>query len=156
MKKEEEFQTQIIDTKPKKTSKWIIALIVIGCLYYIVPLGLFFVAMITDNFKVDYKIMEDGTVEIDKNKLTIQKDVKGYYNEEKNAYYIEGKVKNNTKKDYDGINIDYYLYNEEGEVLGSAGTYFQKLGPGKTWSFKIIYEDVDASKVYSFEYNPNY
>ena len=144
------------EVKPKKTSKWVIILIVIGCLYYLVPLGLFFFAMVTDNFKTEYKILNDGTVEIDKNKLTILKDVRGYYNEEKKAYYIEKKIKNNTNKDYNGINIDYYLYNDSGEVLGNASTYLQKLGANKTWNFKVIYDEVDARNVYKFEYNQDY
>lgn len=152
MNKEE----NVLEVKPKKTSKWIIVLIVIGCLYYLVPLGLFFVAMVTDNFKTEYKVLNDGTVEIDKNKLTILKDIRGYYNEEKRAYYIEGKIKNNTDKDYNGINIDYYLYNERGEVLGEASTYLQKLGANKTWNFKVIYDEVDAREVFKFEYNPDY
>ncbi len=140
----------------KKTSKWIIALVVLGCLYYIVPIGLFTIALITDRFNVEYKVMDDGSIQIDKKKLTVQKDVKGYYNEEKKAYYIEGKLTNNTDKDYNGIDISYYLYNESGEVLGEAGTYIQRLGAKKTWNFKVIYDDVDAMNVTKFEYNPNY
>ena len=154
MTKKEE--TTITEVKPKKTSKWVIVLIVIGCLYYLVPLGLFFFAMVTDNFKTEYKILNDGTIQIDKNKLTISNDVRGYYNAEKKAYYIEGKIKNNTNKDYNSINIDYYLYNESGEVLGAASTYLQKLGANKTWNFKVIYDEVDAINVYKFEYNPDY
>ena len=141
--------------KSKKTSKWVIILVIIGCLYYIVPIGLFTLAIITDNYKTEYKVLDDGSINIDKSKLTIQSGVKGYYSEEKKAYYIEGKVTNNTEKDYNYIEINYYLYNEKEEVLGVATTLIQKLGAKKTWKFKAIYDDVDASSVYKFEYNPN-
>ena len=141
--------------KSKKTSKWVIILVIIGCLYYIVPIGLFTLAIITDNYKTEYKVLDDGSINIDKSKLTIQSGVKGYYSEEKKAYYIEGKVTNNTEKDYNYIEINYYLYNEKEEVLGVATTLIQKLGAKKTWNFKAIYDDVDASSVSKFEYNPN-
>jgi len=158
MKKEEK-DNQILEEMPekkKKLSKWVIVLIVLGCLYYIVPIGLFCFAIITDNFTTEYKVLNDGSIEIDKGKLIIQKDVKGYYNEEKAAYYIEGKLTNNYEKDYNNIEISYYLYNAEGEVLGEATAYIQKLGSKKTWSFKVIYDEVDAKNVSSFEYKANY
>ena len=149
-----EEKNKVIEEQPKKKlSKWLVVLIVLGCLYYLVPLGLFTVAIITDNFKVEYKVLEDGSINIDKNKLTIQKDVKGYYSEEKGAYYIEGKITNNTKKDYNGINISYYVYNEEGEILGEASYFIQKLDAKKTWNFKLIYDEVDAKDAVKFEYN---
>lgn len=155
MSKEKEVK-EINDQPKKKTPKWVIVLIVVGCLYYLVPIGLFTAAILMDNFQVEYKVMDDGSINIDKNKLTIQKEVKGYYNEEKQAYYIEGKIKNNTKKDYNGISLNYIVYNEDGEVLGEATNYIQKLAAGKTWNFKLIYDDVDANKVAKFEYNPSY
>ncbi len=160
MSKEKEIEKnetiETVEQPKKKMSKWIIVLIVIGCLYYVVPIGLFAVAMVTDNFVTEYKVLDDGSINIDKNKLTIHSEVKGYYNEEKGAYYIEGKVTNNTNKDYNGVDIRYYVYNEEGEVLGEALNYIQKLGPKKTWNFKLIYDDVDAKDVAKFEYNPSY
>ncbi len=155
--KVENKEAVVINEQPKKKmSKWLVVLIVVGCLYYLVPIGLFAAAIITDGFSIEYKVMDDGSINIDRNKLTIQKDVKGYYDEEKAAYYIEGKIVNNTKKDYNGIGINYLLYNEEGEVLGEASNYIQKLGAGKTWNFKVIYDDVDASKVVKFEYYSSY
>ena len=145
-----------IEPKKSKPAKWLIVLIIIGCLYYIVPIGLFAFAMIADNYSLEYKVLDDGSINIDKNKLTIQSNVKGYYVEEKKAYYIEGKLTNNTDEDYYGIDINYYVYNEAGEVLGEASNYIQKLGAKKTWNFKAIYDDVDADTVSKFEYNPSY
>jgi len=161
MSKDKEIKTEtnenVVNEKPKtKMSKWLIVLIVIGCLYYIVPLGLFAFAMVTDTFTTEYKVLDDGSINIDKGKLTIQANTKGYYNQEKGAYYIEGKVTNNTDKDYNGIDIRYYLYNEDGEILGDASTYIQKLDAKKTWNFKVIYEEVDAESVAKYEYNPSY
>ncbi len=156
MKNDNELGKITNEPKKTKTPKWVIVLIVIGCLYYIVPIGLFTFAILTDNFSVEYKVLDDGSINIDKKKLTIQKDVKGYYNEAKEAYYIEGKITNNTNKDYNGIAINYYVYNEAGEILGEASNYIQKLGPKKTWNFKLIYDNVDAKDVVRFEYNPSY
>ena len=156
MNKEKKEVIENVEQPKKKMPKWLIVLIVIGCLYYVVPVGLFAFAMVTDNFKLEYKIQPDGSINIDKNKLTIQKEVKGYYNEQKEAYYIEGKITNNTKNDYNGLSISYYVYNEEGEVLGEASNYIPTLGANKTWNFKLIYDDVDANKVAKFEYNPSY
>ena len=156
MTKEKQEVIETTEEPKKKMSKWIIVLIVIGCLYYIVPIGLFAFAMVTDNFVTEYKVMDDGSINIDKNKLTIQSNVRGYYNEEKKAYYIEGKLVNNTDKDYNGVEIRYYVYNENDEVLGEASNYIQKLGAKKTWNFKVIYDDIDASSVTKFEYNPSY
>ena len=144
------------ETKKSKMPKWVIILIVIGCLYYVVPIGLLTFAMIFDDFQVEYKVLDDGSINVDKNKLTIQKDVRGYYNEEKGAYYIEGRITNNTDKDYDGVSISYYVYNENGDVLGEATNYLQKLGAKKTWNFKVIYDEVDADMVTNFEYHAGY
>ena len=148
---------EVTNNKQKKGfPKWAIVLIVVGCLYYLVPIGLFTFAMVTDTYATKFEVLEDGSVNINKGKLTIAPDVKGYYSEEKETYYIEGKIKNNTEKDYEGIAINYFVYNEAGEVLGEATTYIQKLGAGKTWNFKAIYADIDAPKVTKFEYGSGF
>jgi len=143
------------DKQKKKNSKWIILIVVLASLYYLVPIGLFVFAMITDTYKTEYKVLSDGTVQIDKNKITIQAGVKGHYDEEKGIYYIEGKVTNNTDKEYNYLDINYQLYNAEGEVLGEATSFIQNLGAGKTWNFKATYAEIDAKDVESFEYRSN-
>ncbi len=139
----------------KTNTKWIVLIVVVASLYYLVPLGLFVFAMITDNYKMEYKVLDNGAISLDKNKLTIQEGVRGYYNEEKEAYYIEGKVTNNTNKDYNYLDIRYTLYNDSNEILGEATVFIQNLGAGKTWNFKAIYNDIDANQVTNFEYTPD-
>ena len=140
----------------KKTStKWIIVIVIIASLYYLVPVGLMLFAIISDSYGVEYTVLDNGAISIDKNKVTIQEGVRGQYIEEREAYYIEGKVTNNTDEDYNYLEIKYALYNESGEILGEASTFIQTIGAGKTWNFKIIYDDIDAATVTNFEYSPN-
>ncbi len=143
-----------VQNKPKKNSKLIIVIIIVGCLYYLIPIGLFGYALISDTYKLEYKVLDDGSIAINKSKVIIQSGVEGYYSEEKKAYYIEGKISNNTNKDYNYLDISYYLYNANDEILGQASTYISNLEAGKTWNFKVVYEDIDASEVTRFEFHP--
>lgn len=94
---------------------------------------------------------KNGSISIDDGKLTIQKDVKGYYDEETKTFYILGILTNNSSNNYDYISIEYHVYDKEGNVLGNAYANINRLKKGKSWRFKVTYEDIDASEVKTFK-----
>lgn len=60
--------------------------------------------------------------------------------------YIVGTVKNNSKKTYSYVQIQFNLYDASGAQVGSTMANVNNLEPGGLWKFKaLILEDATAS-----------
>ncbi|MGE5550536.1 MAG: FxLYD domain-containing protein [Bacteroidota bacterium] len=63
--------------------------------------------------------------------------------------YITGTVKNNSKREYEYVQIEFNLYDKFGTQIGSTFDNLNNLEPGGTWKFKaMILEDEAASFKY--------
>jgi len=66
--------------------------------------------------------------------------------------YIEGKVKNNTKRNYNYVQISFGIYDEQGNKAGTAFANVSNLGAGETWKFKaMILCTLDSSYTYRLD-----
>lgn len=50
--------------------------------------------------------------------------------------YIEGKIKNNTDKEYSYVEVTFNLYDKDGNQLGTAMDNINNLEPNGTWKYK--------------------
>ena len=127
-----------------------IVLIVLGvilmyCLPFMLLMGIAFVVDGTTSFE---KV--DETYVVGKGKVTID-SLSGIYDTEKKVYILTGELHNKSKSDIDYANIDFSLYDNDGNSLGQAYGSIGKIKKDKSWKFNIIYEDINASEVVSFE-----
>lgn len=135
--------------KKKANVKIILLCVFAGFLYVLPFLSMFFIAIFFDGEKT-FEI-KDNVVEISNGKMMVE-NVDGFYDEEEKMYYIVGYLKNKTDKTYTDIGLQYRVYDEENNVLGSADSvYLEYLAKGENWRFKIMYSDIDASDVHHFE-----
>jgi cytoskeletal protein RodZ len=63
--------------------------------------------------------------------------------------YIEGTIKNNTKKEYGYVQVEINLYDKDGAQVGSTFANTTNLEPGGTWKFKaiVLEENVASYKI---------
>ncbi|MBP3460787.1 MAG: hypothetical protein J6K21_00045 [Bacilli bacterium] len=140
--------------KTKRTPKAVIVLLVIiGSLITISPFVLFMFLIINDTSS-QFKIENDGSININDGKITVLSDTTGRYDEKDDCYYIEGIIKNNTKRDY-SVSLTYNLYDKDKIILGTTDVYLDNLDSKGKWKFKASYcdyaEEVDSFKVVSAE-----
>ena len=134
--------------KEKKKDKKLILVIIIATIYTLFPAIIFVGTIIfLDASYPKYEEKADGTVEINNNDLTIKKDIKNYFDEEKSTYYVEGYLVNNTDKKIDYIVVEYNLYDISNNLIGTAYASVNNLDKRGTWKFKATYIDDDAKKV---------
>jgi len=134
----------------RKTPTWVIVLIVaIVVLFYVGFIGL--CIFVSDDS--DVKTNKNGSVSIDDGQLTIEKGTKGYYDEKTDNFYIIGTLTNNSSDDYDYVTINYHVSDKDGNILGNATDSIDNLEKGKSWKFKVVYENVDAKEVKNFKIN---
>jgi hypothetical protein len=57
---------------------------------------------------------------------------------EGSTLYVEGKVRNNTERNYRYVEIRFDVYNEANEKCGTAWTNESGLAPHETWAFKAV------------------
>ena len=134
----------------RKTPTWVIVLIVaMVVLFYVGFIGL--CIFVSDDS--DVKTNKNGSVSIDDGQLTIEKGTKGYYDEKTDNFYIIGTLTNNSSDDYDYVTINYHVFDKDGNILGNATDSIDNLGKGKSWKFKVVYENVDAKEVKNFKIN---
>jgi hypothetical protein len=68
-------------------------------------------------------------------------------NEEGNFYFITGAVKNNSGTDtYFQVSVKFTLQDAQGNPLGVVQDYTALLDPGKTWDFRVLVVDPDATQ----------
>lgn len=134
----------------RRTPTWVIVLIVaMVVLFYVGFIGL----CIFVSEDSDVKTNKNGSVSIDDGQLTIEKGTKGYYDEKTDNFYIIGTLTNNSSDDYDYVTINYHVSDKDGNILGNATASIDNLEKGKSWKFKVVYENVDAKEVKNFKIN---
>lgn len=134
----------------RRTPTWVIVLIVaMVVLFYVGFIGL--CIFVSDDS--DVKTNKNGSVSIDDGQLTIEKGTKGYYEEKTDNFYIIGTLTNNSSDDYDYVTINYHVSDKDGNILGNATDSIDNLEKGKSWKFKVVYENVDAKEVKNFKIN---
>ena len=134
----------------RRTPTWVIVLIVATVvLFYVGFIGL--CIFVSDDS--DIKTNKNGSVSIDDGQLTIEKGTKGYYDEKTDNFYIIGTLTNNSSDDYDYVTINYHVSDKDGNILGNATDSIDNLEKGKSWKFKVVYENVDAKEVKNFKIN---
>ena len=134
----------------RTTPTWVIVLIVaMVVLFYVGFIGL--CIFVSDDS--DVKTNKNGSVSIDDGQLTIEKGTKGYYDEKTDNFYIIGTLTNNSSDDYDYVTINYHVSDKDGNILGNATDSIDNLEKGKSWKFKVVYENVDAKEVKNFKIN---
>ena len=140
------------NVKPKRTSKWLVVLIiVVASIFTILPIvGMVYAIFEFDNsVYTEFKENESGEIVVKKDILIY--DSEGFYNEEEKAYYVQGYLENNSKNDIEYLNIEYLVYDKEGTLLGNAYGNVDILKAGTKWKFKAVYSDFDSDEASKFE-----
>lgn len=98
-----------------------------------------------------YDIDKDGNIVLEQNKFLINKEINSFYDEDTKGFYIEGVFKNNTKRTYYDVSLSYTIYDLEGNILGNAYAYIDRISSEENWKFKASYLDVDATDAVSYK-----
>lgn len=131
----------------KGIPNWVIIICTLG-------ICLFLIFAMFDLFKLydfKYDIDSYGNITLEKNKFLINKEMNSFYDADTKAFYIEGIFKNNTQKVYYNVSLIYTIYDLEGNILGNAYAYIDRIGPEETWKFKANYLDIDATDAVSYK-----
>lgn len=132
------------NVKTKSLPVWAIVLIIAASLVltlvYAVVIGVFAYLAVTD---------DRGYYDVTKN-LEITSVDKNYYDAKNKQYVIEGVITNKTKKSFDDIEIEYYLYGKNKVILSVARSFIDDIGAEESWRFKAISDD-DISEISSFK-----
>lgn len=133
--------------KKNSVPVWVIVICVLGVLFY---LSMF----LFDGFGLNtlkYEVDTDGTILLNKEKFTISSGITSYYDETTDAFYVEGIFNNNTEKKYYEINLDFVIYDLDGNVLGNAYAYLERINGNESWKFKARYDDIDSTDAVSYK-----
>lgn len=134
----------------KNKFNWQVALIIGLIIFWIVVfIGFTLFIMSIDD---EYKVEENGIISINNGELEISNEIKAYYDEENNIYYIEGSLINNTNEEYDNVKINYNVYDQDGYILGQAYDYITNLEGNGKWKFKVSYSGIDAKDVETYKF----
>ena len=135
----------------KRTSKWVIALLVILSIVimYGIPFGIGLWVGFSDSHQYEEK---NGEVIIDKGDLVIS-NVNGYYESESDIFCVEGIIKNNKEKDYEYITLTYHIYDADGNILGEAKADLDVLREKESWKFNAKYLGNYASDGISYKFS---
>lgn len=138
-----------------KLPGWAIFLIVffsfIIMAFYILLFAIFIYAIVDEASQESNTIKDEDTYteNITKN-FTIDPNIKGYYDSKNKEYVLEGVVTNNSNKSFDDVEIEYYLYDENGVILSVARAYIEDINPNEKWQFKAVSDD-NIEKVASYK-----
>lgn len=138
----------------KKNNKfqWWMILVIIGFILMIIgPIATIGIFAYMDINKPGL-VEENNVTRVGKGEITVEK-VTSFYDEKSNKYYITGDLINHSDKDYEGIDVEFLVYDKSSNILGNAYANINVLSRKKTWKFKAIYEDIDAKDVTSYELN---
>lgn len=133
--------------KIKSIPVWVIVIVGIALIFYgsliiLDCLGL-------NSFK--YEVDTDGTILINNEKFTINNEMTSFYDTDSESFYVVGIFNNNTKKTYYGISLEFAIYDLDGNILGNAITYIEKINANESWKFKANYVNVDATDAVSYK-----
>ena len=131
----------------KGIPNWVIVICTLGVLLFfmLVTFNLF------NLYDFKYDIDSYGNIILEKNKFSINKEMNSFYDEDTKGFYVEGILKNNTKKTYYDVTLSYTIYDLEGNILGNAYAYIDRISSEETWKFKASYLDIDATDAVSYK-----
>ena len=99
---------------------------------------------------VDFETSSSNTTSKKKFTYEVTKQYKTSYNI---SYYIEGKVTNESDKDYSYVQIEFICYDKEGNNLGTAMDNTNNLLGNQTWKFKAMAMISDVKSIDHCDYH---
>lgn len=138
--------------EPKRTSKWLIAIIVVfATIFTILPFAgvAFMFFYFDDGIYTEFKEKSNGDIIVE-DELRIY-DVESFYDEISNNYYIQGYLENISGEELEYISLEYYVYDKDDVLLGTAYGSLDYLKIDAKWKFKANYMDVDSNEATKFE-----
>ena len=142
----------VVSREPKRTSKWVIVLIVVFTMIFtILPIvGIAFMFFNFDNgIYTEFKETSTGEIFVE-DELKIY-GIESFYDEASNSYYIQGYLENISDEEHKFISLEYDVYDKDGILLGTAYGSLDFLKVDAKWKFKAIYTDIDSNEVTRFE-----
>jgi len=142
----------VIIKEPKRTSKLVIALIVIfTTVLTILPIVAFicFIFFFDEGVYTEFKENKYG-------EIIVEDDVKiynvdSYYDNVSGNYYVQGYLENLDDEEIEYISIEYSVFDRNNDLLGTAYASIDYLDANTKWKFKAIYSDIDSNEVYRYE-----
>ena len=128
--------------KNGKLPKWAIFVIIGTAILNLIVVGLFIILIIVDESNYD----------INKN-LILSEELTTYLDDESYTYIVSGYVTNKSKRPYYDVEIEYYLYDKNGNIIGEATDYVEKIKEGKSWKFSAEYYGIDYKEIKRVELN---
>jgi len=132
--------SKVVKEKNGKLPKWAILVIIGASLFTIIVFGLI----------IALAIIDERNADVDRN-LVVSDDVTTSVDEERGIYLITGYITNEGKVPYYDIDISYYLYDRNNNIIGEAEDIVSKLEVGKTWKFTAEYYGMDYEDVVRVE-----
>ena len=132
----------VYDGKPKTTSKWLIVLIIV--------LAVMFYAIVEDSSIVTEFERNDNDEVLLKKNIVISNET-GIYNEDDGTYYIQGYLQNNSEDNLNYARIEYFVYDKNNNLLGTADCTITNLKQNIKWKYKATYYSIDSSEISRFE-----
>ena len=131
----------------KSIPVWVIVICSVGILFYGSLICLDLIGF--NNFK--YEVQTDGTILLNKGKFTVSSELKSYYDVDSETFYVEGILTNNTKKTYYDVNLNFAIYDLDGNILGNAYASLDRIDKTESWKFKASYYEIDATDAVSYK-----
>ena len=108
---------------------------------YVTIIGIFAYLAINGNGEGYFDVTKNFNVSIDNN---------GYYDSNKKEYVIEGVITNKTFREYDDVELEYYLYDNNGVVISVARSFIEDIDSKESVHFKATSDD-DVSVVNKYK-----
>lgn len=125
-----------------KLPGWAIAVIIGASFVTLLIFGMFIALAVIDEI--------NSETDIDKN-LVINGNISAKEDDEYNAYVISCYITNKSDFTYYNVEITYYLYDQNNNILGEATDYVMEIESGQSWKFSAEYYGTDVSEVYRVE-----
>ncbi len=115
----------------------IVAVILLSVGVYFLTSKEKFIGLLTDEMVYgNFVIKDDHTGSLEEYDKTLY--VEGYEGNYDQAYYIKGKITNNSGNNYKFILITFNLLNKKGEIVGEAISGLNNVLKGETYDFKAM------------------
>ena len=108
---------------------------------YVAIIGIFAYLAINGNGEGYFDVTKNFNVSVDNN---------SYYDSNKKEYVIEGVITNKTFREYDDVEIEYYLYDKNGVVISVARSFIEDIESKESVRFKATSDD-DVSEVNNYK-----
>lgn len=141
----------VYDGKPKTTSKWLIVLIIVlAVIFTVLPIAGVIYAIVEDSSIVTEFERNDNDEVLLKKNIVISNET-GIYNEDDGTYYIQGYLQNNSEDNLNYARIEYFVYDKNNNLLGTADCTITNLKQNIKWKYKATYYSIDSSEISKFE-----